>query len=78
MSLFQFRHGGAWRSEKIDGPGCPPRQTVVTAWGVGAAHLALRGCEFFFVAINYVDEETHVKRLFLSILALLAFSRVVF
>ena len=60
------------------GPGCPPRQTVVTAWGVGAAHLALRGCEFFFVAINYVDEETHFKRLFLSILALLAFSRVIF
>ena len=32
----------------MDRPGCPPRQTVVTAWGVGAAHLATRGCEFFF------------------------------
>ena len=31
------------------GPGCPPRQTVVTAWGVGAAHLAIRGCEFFLL-----------------------------
>ena len=29
------------------GPGCPLRQTVVTAWRVGAAHLATRGCEFF-------------------------------
>ena len=31
------------------GPGALQDKTVVTAWGVGAAHLATRGCEFFFV-----------------------------
>ena len=44
--------GGAKSELGTGGPGCPLRQTVVTAWRVGAAHLAIRGCEFFFVATN--------------------------
>ena len=63
----------------IMGPGAlQDRQSSPLGGWARPIYVALRGCEFFFVAINYVDEETHVKRLFLSILALLAFSRVIF